>query len=322
VPAGWWAVDEPYASVALLRIASLLLTLPIIPISFWTANELLGSVERAALATAALALVPQYLLIHAGIKNDGLADLSASVVLGLLIFLAKRPARARQLRWLVLLSLALSLDLLSKLTNVLPLILIVAWSLWQLAKKQWRASHIAALYGPLALVVGGYLAATAHGRSVMSYWLGASQSHPHFGGSALELLNLLSTSTWARFGWMNVEVAPPITTLLSVIILVGIALSAADLVCHAERQDQRPAAAIGLLSFVVALPLVIAFGVLQNQPQGRFLFPVLGLLIVTAERGYFAYAPAWGRLVSKGLPLFLLGLNVASLVRLAAVYGS
>ncbi len=322
LPAGWWGLHREYQPIIVLRVISLLLSAPSVAITFWIGKEILRSKEMAVLAAAIVGLTPQYLFINATLKNDGLADLWAAIVFALLVYLTSPPLKAKQWHWVVLLSLGISLGLLSKMTSAFLLLVVGVWGIWLLVRKEWKVCHLLALALPVIFLVGGYLIGTSHGRSVINYWLSIQSHKAIFRGNGFEFLRLLSSSLWARFGWMNVEVGVELTSLLTLMIIAGVGLSVVRFFWHSKPQENREAMAFVLLAIGTNLLLVLYIGWMKAQPQGRFVFPVFPLLVIMAERGYSSISHAWGRILSWGMVLSLLVLNVVSILYLMRVYYS
>jgi hypothetical protein len=202
-----------------------------------------------------------------------------------------------------------------------------------------RASHGVVLLGagaPLALV-GALGSPIGAARWVLDRWVaneslalnlrlfvwpGRDWSLPTLWGTYTHMARALFESYWARFGWMNVPLAP----WLYVALMAGCALPLLGLGARLARPSRLPldawqrralwlalcAAPLALLPIALQYSLVFAPG---SLPQGRYLFPALAPIGLLGSIGLASLVPrGWRGAAVGALALALVLLDVVSLV--------
>jgi hypothetical protein len=267
--------------------------------------------ERALLAAAMVAFLPQYAFVHATISNDALIILLATAALYQLLHLWLVGSSRHRL---LLLGLTLGLAALSKATGLL-LIAFTTGTLVLLALRDRRPRLLleAAVFLALpALLMVGWL--------LWRNWLlygdptAANQFVKYFGGSRdYGVLDVLAESSglwlslFAVFGWFNVRAPDWVYWVWNGIVLLAVAGAVAPLFAslgrpvaagrlalvsghtalrHTHRQLSAGPYAVPLLLagwvFLVYAALV-RFMLLTPAAQGRLLFPaVLPLALALA----------------------------------------
>jgi hypothetical protein len=215
-----------------------------------------------------------------------------------------------------------------------------ASALVQRARRRGLDVVLAAVAAPVALLwAGAATDAPLLLRRLIDRWVAnesleynlALLTHPSRDWSAATLwgtyshqARVLFESYWARFGWMNVPLDPPLYAALAALCgaaLVGLLLLALGRAPSALRLSQPAARAAWLAA--AAAPLALAPIVLQyslwftpgSLPQGRYLFTALTPLTVLFALGLAALVPARRRgAATVALAVGLALLNAAALV--------
>ncbi|MEK7768015.1 MAG: hypothetical protein AAB368_17420, partial [bacterium] len=94
-------------------------------------------------------------------------------------------------------------------------------------------------------------------------------------------------SFWGKFGWMTVKLSPATYGALAA-LTVGGALGALKAVVHPGPRERhsRPLLALLMLHVAGAVVLLLRYNITGTpQPQGRYLFPALGPLMILLAAG-------------------------------------
>jgi hypothetical protein len=310
VPFYWLTQFWPPAQqVIALRFLSLLIGGGIVYLAYLIAREVFPTSQVLALGTAAfVAGVPMHLAMLAAVNNDGLAELTLTGILWMLVRYVeerqkgKKEAESRIPWRLVGLGVLVGLGILAKTTTLvsLPLVLMaVALAIsHQPSAIRYRLSTIvrslctifipallltlpwfvrnASVYGGLDILGWTRHDAVVVGQPRTTEWLA------QYGvvGLAKDFLLTTFRSFWAQFGWMGVLVDERIYLLLALLCaIVGLGFLS-YLIRVIRKRGTLSAyqkAALGLLSLSTLLTLLsyLWYNGKFVQHQGRYLFPAL-----------------------------------------------
>ena len=282
----------PWAGVSrfvhLARLATVLLALPIIVVTWRAAALALARPSGGVVAAAIVAAVPQLAYLAATVNHDVLAASCASVAL---LLLAEIAARGLDARRTVAAGIATGLGVLTK-TSVVVLVPVAALAFLLAPRAPLRArAGAACLFAALVVALTGWWFARMladHGtffplvRLVRDTWVGTDlvRTTPFDARSALDALAQTWRSFWFVGGLMNVPAAPWMYVVWAAITIVGIAGVPSLLRVRA-----------GLILVVAALAVVAAvlqYNVAVYSSQGRYLFLAM---------------PAFGAAVAAGADL-------------------
>jgi hypothetical protein len=321
-----WPFDRTMALMRLVSVAMVAL-LPLI--AFSSTRTLTGNRRLADLASLLPLAVPQLAAIGAGVTNDALVILLGGVAV---LLLARILCGDRSWRSLLLLGLTLGLAMLTKSTllEVVPiagLVIVVGARRPSLgAPLGWRTTlgRLAAVWG-LAFVIGGWwwaLNLVRYGILQPQGLPGATNPASGIGvhkDSALVYLGhwcqLLATSFWGRFGWLELPLNGAVVAVLSAVLALLVLLAF-------RRRGTRFPLLVLLSPFVLAGALLFNTTYYAHRVtgdyggiQGRYLFGVLVPVFAAAAIGVGALVPEGGRL-QRWLPAV-----AAPLVLAVAAYG-
>ncbi len=272
------------------------------------------------LATACVALNPQFLFTSALVTNDALLVALSAGLFWLAV--SPRDAGIRRCRTLLVGGL-FGLALLTKQSALLlaPLLL---WTSWRAGNGNWWATmRIVITWTAVALLLAGWW----YGRNWQLYGdpFGLSVFRDAFMTQAFNwrspvawsaALAQLYASFWARFGWISLH--PPewvirVYALIGLIALVGLALHLGrwlrfgGLWQHSLRSMiESPWVAVVLLP-LLALAWTMSFALTAGLVawQGRMLFPALPAIAILLAAGWVQ------------LPRLIIGAGLAGLLALA-----
>lgn len=229
-------------------------------------------------AVSIVCLLPAYIVISSVINNDNLV-----VTLGgALLYLMTGALNGRRA---LLMGLLLGAALLTKLSAVVYVVALVALALAFVLKKQLAAAQAIAR---LALI--GMLAALLFAAWALRNWYIYGDftaekvaNVPKNWRSTAEAIGFthryLLTSFWAIAGVQNnIVFLPAVSFALTYLALIGLVygLVAARRACWSILNTPRgPFLAAAAAAVVANLALVVRFGLLYAQGQGRLLFPML-----------------------------------------------
>jgi hypothetical protein len=280
--------------------------------------------------------LPQVLFSSGVVTNDGLANLLASLCLLCAVRLLDDAARRGP--YLVL-GLTLGLALLTKKTSLflVPALAVLAAYLLYRRRRERIVAGAAAALGVAALVCGWWF---LRNRALYGDVLGSAMEKATLGalvqekglGSAYFTDRFpidFTQSLVGRFGWMQVPLPDPVYwfyALLAAVSVAGLPLWARS------RSFPAAKAAFAGLCLLSCFAGIIALNLTYSQPQGRFLFPVLGPLAVfltAGLRGLWALlarsrvreiGPVGVAGLVTGLIAILVFVDIVSVVSLAGFY--
>ena len=316
----YWAADalwgNPDLTVRLLRGVSILLW----GVTFWLSRRILdrlrpGDEAVRSFALGLVCLLPTYAFISSSLNNDNLLIALGSAVLLLSLDLVQPdlhgPARIKRA---LLLGFVLGLALLTKLTAVIYLLWLGGLYLVAVAGvSHLHPQHHAvdtrtvpksrilvrlALPFLLPIAVAALMWVPWGGRNLLLYGSLTAESianvpleWPSIQEAVTGSLNYMHNSFWSVSGiYNNVRgTYPRVGLWISFAVaggwLVGLARRGKDTLLLAGKQIEITV--VMILSILINAALVLRFGVLYGQAQGRFLFPLLlpiALLLGTGLR--------------------------------------
>jgi 4-amino-4-deoxy-L-arabinose transferase-like glycosyltransferase len=260
-----------------------------------------GWPAAAQAGTLALACIPQWSYVH-GILDNG--NLAITLSLGSLLLLARALADGRLGSghgvWL---GITLGAALITKLTSLFLLGLLPLW--WWLLPRPGRRAALRGLGLALlvAIAVAGwwflrnwqlYGSPLGSGAHVLAF---ASNRTP--AGRLAEYLVYrfvpdIVQSSIGQFGWW--------TLALPGAILAGFVLAVLAVVGWCKQRDallERPRQVLLLAATaVLVFAGVVQFNLKFAQPQGRYLFPAAGPILLLAAAGWSGLGPRVARSIS------------------------
>ena len=280
--------------------------------------------DRAAMAAALAAFIPQFTFISGTLNNDNLANVLAAACLACLVAgVTGRSGRGGLGAW-VGAGLLAGFGTLTKFTGLAMIPCgLVALALARGSGSRALASKAAAFLAPAlclpipllvrnALVMGDPLGAGAQVATLPQLLDRKSLLSAYF---VSEFPTVLFTSFWGVFGWMSFRL-PAYFYMVCLLITLG------GLLGLLFDRGRIGAAGVGrLFGAVIAVQVaqVVVYNMTFTQAQGRFLFPVLGPIAIALGvgltgglTGRLTGAPA-GRLAPgwRGWPYVLIGLLAA-----------
>jgi 4-amino-4-deoxy-L-arabinose transferase-like glycosyltransferase len=306
-------LDLP-GQVLLLRLLNLLMGAGTVVVLWGVFRALFKGWVVPQLAAAAVALLPMFNYISAGVNNDNLANLLSAIALLLLLkALERTPSRSR----LVLIGCIVTGLLLTKV-SAYPLAALL-WSVivWRLIRERRGLYDWIALNAPLVIAVAWFV------RNVFVYgdlfgWkyvqiYFADQYQPMFESHRwVDWLRTSWRSTLGILGQFTIALKPWFYRAFEILgLLAGVGLVVALL----RRRFSRQSAWLLLILALVTLGSFV-YSLKFYQPQGRYLFPALGPLVSLMILGVSAFVPRSRLVVSVGLVVLF---SLASLNGLQAV---
>ena len=299
------------------------------------------SPDRALLATALVAFLPQFAFIHGAISNDtAITFFSAAAVWQLLrirndeLGIPNREAPAPidhepissktrpGTRSYLLLGITIGLAMLSKTAGLLLLVYctaVVAALVWSGGgPRRWsQAFSAAALVGLPALLLGGWWlwrnwALYGDPTAANQFILLAGGERPYTLAQVWLDMDRIWTSLFARFGWMNLR--PPGWVWVVWNVIAGLAAVGAiwGIVVSIRRRQTRHFSARALLFqpavllsgwFAVVALAWLQFMLRTPADQGRLFFPALVPLALGAAYGLSRWPRPWVQLAALTLAL-------------------
>jgi len=304
----------------LARLVSVLLGAGTVALTVLTAWELFPNSNIGLLAGALVAFNPQFLFITGSVNNDSLLALAAAGLWWQLAKATENTESAKRalhqgalLQW-ALVGIWLSIGLLAKsgISYILPAVTGLVLSAVAIRERRlpakealivtlivlllagWWFVRNQRLYGD-PLGAGGFLTFCNH--------LRRRPLHSHFFGQQF-------LSFWGKFGWMTL-LAPDWFYWLYKSVCI---LAAGGLILASRKK-------VLILStpIVASEALVVALGYLTDVPsyQGRYLFPVIGLVAILLSYGLWQLVTI---LVTKPKPRSFLAILIALGLLAIAVY--
>jgi hypothetical protein len=317
------------AQLYIVRLFSLTLT----ALAVWVAYQAMRSLfpDSPALAAAVplfIALLPMHAFLGSSVNNDALAELTAAVVIWLLIEIARRGFNWQRGTWL---AVALAAALLTKQTVffLVPLAAIALLSALSPRARRWLAVA-GALAVFAALAIAFQYPASYLGRLLQTTEnLLLLPTRPGLADLALWGA-LLFTTFWGNFGWATVQ----LDVVWYGLLLIATAISGVGWVKLAWNWRrylpalalwQRWAGAICALAVLSVwaqmVALVMAGGIHQ---QARYLFPAIVPIALFLVLGWGIWVPdRWqGRVLGLGAAvLVIFDLATLAIYQLPFYYG-
>jgi hypothetical protein len=286
--------DPATGWLRLLRSFSGLLGALVVVLCWTTARVVLPAERvRPLLAAGIAALLPQFAFIAHSISNDVLAAAVGAWLSYALVRLVARPAQPRVA--VVLLTVGAVLAALTKL-NVLAMVPAMLLATLLAARRAgWsgrRVAGTAALVGlsvvAVALALAWRLPAAAAALGAQARMRGL-EVRPELVDARLlaHLAEQTLTSLAGRFGWLNVDFPAG----LQVLWVLAAALAAAGCARAIRRAGVDQRAALLVCATIVAGLAAATFKnlLVDQQPQGRLLFPALAALATLLAVGWTAF---------------------------------
>lgn len=278
------------------------------------------------LAAGLTAFNPQFVFLTASVNNDNMAIAAASLMLLVGLMAWRQPS----FRLTVMLGFLIGLTALSKY-NALAAApgAVLALAAPYLRERRWgKALKHVVLASVLAGLVSGWwfvqnwqFYGDPLAQRVAYHALPSVRRYSPWRLSELpEDIVSTFTSSWGRFGWMNITLHPAIYIALAVLCLVAL-VGVFGAIGHVIRTGQwrREAwryvpylalalAGLGVVTFVVRYHLFVP------ASQGRLFFPALAAFAIFLSLGLTKLAGRWQTVMAVGIIVGLMALSVGSLV--------
>ncbi|MBN1953830.1 MAG: glycosyltransferase family 39 protein [Anaerolineae bacterium] len=325
-----------------LRLVSVAVGAALLVIVYGLTRSLFPAQPFLAIAAAALvAFLPQHIAMTAGVENDALAELWIGAALWMAVRYVQRKSGGRQ--FLVGWGLTLGLGMLTKVSTyvVLPVSLLAIWlrarreeggrSLGQSLRAAaprwaWMMLAVVLLTAPwfarsISLYGWSDPIGQARHNSVVVGQLTTVDALAQYGWGWLlgRFAHFTFQSFWGQFGWMGVPLQPAIygvLAILSLLLLAGAAGWLFDRCRPRLAAAQRDGLILLATSAVLTLLLYLAYNVTFVQHQGRYLFPALIPLAVSAALGIdWLLAPRTARRAAAALAALGIGMAAWGVAR-------
>jgi hypothetical protein len=231
-----------------------------------------------AFAISTLALLPTYVALSSSINNDNLL-----IPLGgpIFLLLSSKPTPAR----IVLLGALLSLALMTKLTGVVFIAAFLAWLAIQTTREGLQPLRaLCYLLIVMGMVVTIFTPLALHNLSVYGDLTGESIANVLVPWSSLAaglqfIFDQLSSTFWSTYGIRNnIFFLPSIGVFITCLAIAGAihwVIRSRSILRNQLLTDRGLFLLSVSTTVVVNLILVLRFGLLYGQAQGRLLFPSL-----------------------------------------------
>jgi hypothetical protein len=293
------------ATLHRLRLASALMAAGTVWLVWVLARRAGVAPVPAALVAALAAFTPQFTFISASLNNDNLANLASAACLAALMGAVARrgPGAGGAAAWIAA-GCAAGVGLLAKFTTLtlLGAGVVALWLWWRAeghppgtVRPREAARRAAAFFLPALAVPAPLLA-----------WNTWSWGDPFGAGAQLATLpqlvdrkpllsayfvtefpQVLWRSFWGNFGWMSFPLPWWLDlafTLMATAALLGLALAA-------RRGGLGAPHALAAAAIAMQVAQVVIYNLTFTQAQGRFLFPVIGPVMLLTAAGLGALAP-------------------------------
>jgi 4-amino-4-deoxy-L-arabinose transferase-like glycosyltransferase len=210
------------------------------------------------------------------------------------------PESRRREPWWIGVHLGLALASKASTVFLLPIVLLWALSSWRRPRRS--LAHLTISFGVALLLAGGwYLRNWIHYgdpfqmRSVFETFSSAARFSP-MGGPEWE--TLLQGTLESFFGFWHSEILLPAPLLIGFLFATGVTVAGLlAALTRARRQrvpeNLRRLFGPALLAWTTMCGLIVAGNLGIPSPQGRYLYPALGPLLILVAIGWFAlFAPA------------------------------
>jgi 4-amino-4-deoxy-L-arabinose transferase-like glycosyltransferase len=313
-----------------LRLLCVLLAAVALWFQIGILRELLGSGVRLVCGAAIIALMPMYGYVFASFNPDVLVAVLFSAAIYASLRIERRGLSSRRMGALLAVT---ALALLTKPTAIalVPLVVWIAFRAARLRQRTWRLPLVAG--GVAGVVVGApYFIFTRLDSSAGIASGIASQGGRTIGLAAVghyvvvfrrAFMTLYHSSFWGNYGWLDASFLPSMYYyffVLALLALIGLLVRVFRRRCVPARWIVAliPAVTLGLILVGIEFVLVTSAGTGGLFIQGRYLFPVMGVLVAAYLSGITALArTTWfSRAVSIGSVALMLVFHLASWVLL------
>ena len=329
-PLYYWLVQPIYqltkswserGSVLALRFFGLVISGSVIIMTYFLTRRLFSGNTLIPLTTTALvALNPQFIYMSGVINNDILTNVLAALCLMLMVlFITKGEWNWSRALVFCLVGTAAFLTK----TVLWPFVAVLFMvALWKSGKKLWL--HSLLIFTPLYAVMAWWLLRNYRLYGSLTGFnylkdLWYTEQHRDFLSVAgvWNWLKTLYESFWARFGYFDLALSRfyyVIVEVLGLLAVIGFVIFIFRKFKQMENSRKIPMLLMIILAAVVLIG-VFNYNLSFYQPQGRYMFPVIGVYGLIVAAGLLQLLPQflkkWGSAV---LIIFLLIINWQSLL--------
>lgn len=292
----------PVLAAHIARLVSIGMGMASVWVTYRVVRHIAPETPRLALFAAGIhAFNPMFVHVSSAISNDNAAILIGSLMIWQMLRILRRPSATK----FVVLGTLTGLGILSKV-NLIALLPAVAWTGWRASGQSagqpttWtKRLQRTTIYGllvllPVLIVSGWWL-----WRNVQLYgdpfaWNIRMVTHHaqrrQTQITALYVLDLLwrqFRSFWGLFGWIRITLAPWIYWLLFGFTVAGFAGMIKEALKHRATLLARN---YDLYALLIGFTLLATWSQASNRDstvagQGRFLFPVLSIIVYLLAQG-------------------------------------
>ncbi len=275
----WWREYPSYLVVLMLRIiGGVGFGLPVVVLAWVSFMYLLKDRMMGLLPVALLSLQPQFVFVSISIQNDILAILMGSAIWAIMIITIFKDYRVDYYQMLMM-GILVGFGAFSKLSIFPVFIIVFLWFVALYLRQRfelWKMLFLLVFPGLLMIAAYSFWG-SEHFQALFNYLISVRDgagTHMSFS----QLLYLLTSSFWARMGWMNIHLDSWLYYLLTLFAFIGILRAVYRALNGIWPFDSREMRELFLwmvggivIQFAIVLPMFFSIG----QPQGRFLFPAL-----------------------------------------------
>ncbi|MBN1876733.1 MAG: glycosyltransferase family 39 protein, partial [Anaerolineae bacterium] len=287
-----WPWHGAVLAIRAARLASLLFGLATLVGTWGLSYNLLDDRRAALIATALVALTPQFIFMSGVVSNDTAAAALATLTIWQLSVLLRQHLTYPRA---ILIGALAGLAVLTKVSNLLLLPFVAAVILWvswrdRVPFRSWVSTAI--VCGLTALVIGGWW----YIRNILLYGdpLGIQvhtntlwgRATPASLGTLLSELPTLYRSFWGAFGWGHIRYSVWIYIALGIpLVISGVGWGQSFRRCIKIRDTGYGFLLVALWCSGVFLALLQWMRQVE-APHGRLLFPAIGAWAVLIVQGW------------------------------------
>lgn len=278
----------------LLRVFSVLFSLINLFFVYKIVLTVLQNPKLACLSVFLAASLPQFQFLSCSVTNDNMTAMFASISVYYLIMVFRNPEKTKNF---ILSGLFFGLGLLAKKTLIfliLSFVIVIAYSLFQ--KKGYKNLKRNIIFVFVILFVltgwyfirnyllyGGFLASQMERDTMQSLLDEKSIISVYFIKSYTKGALILFDSFIGRFGWMNLHLPVYIAVFYS--LLFAVSFYGAISSMYRNKFVSKNLLLLSFATVFFCLAGIAYFNLTFAQQQGRYLFPVISLIMLIITFG-------------------------------------